>query len=171
MRRAGRATPIRSRARSATERRPRGRRRSVCASARSRAPRRRMMTHRISDEESIMNIKRTGTAVWSGGFENGPGTNPEELIGAAHAGCFTMALSAQLGEAGMKAKSLQTTATVTLDKVDDGFSISEVHLNLVAVIPGADQAAFEAAALKAKINCPVSKLLNTHVTLDARLEN
>jgi len=155
-----------------------------------------MMTHRISDEESIMNIKRTGTAVWSGGlkdgagkistqsgvldnvqygfntrFENGPGTNPEELIGAAHAGCFTMALSAQLSEAGMKAKSLQTTATVTLDKVDDGFSISEVHLNLVAVIPGADQAAFEAAALKAKINCPVSKLLNTHVTLDARLEN
>ena len=143
-----------------------------------------------------MNIKRTGTAVWSGGlkdgagkistqsgvldnvqygfntrFENGPGTNPEELIGAAHAGCFTMALSAQLGEAGMTAKSLQTTAIVTLDKVDDGFSVSEVHLNLVAVIPGATQEAFEAAALKAKTNCPISKLLNTHITLDARLEN
>ena len=143
-----------------------------------------------------MSIKRTGTAVWSGGlkdgtgkistqsgvldnvqygfhtrFEAGPGTNPEELIGAAHAGCFTMALSAQLGEAGMTAKSLQTTATVTLDKVDDGFSISEVHLYLIAVIPGASQEAFEAAALKAKVGCPISKLLNTHITLEARLEN
>ena len=141
-------------------------------------------------------MKRTGTAVWSGGlkdgngkistesgvldnaqygfhtrFELGAGTNPEELIGAAHAGCFTMALAAQLGEAGITAKSLMTTATVTLDKVDDGFSISEVHLNLVANIPGADQKAFEAAALKAKLGCPVSKLLNTHITLDARLDN
>ena len=141
-------------------------------------------------------MKRTGTAVWSGGlkdgngkistesgvldnaqygfhtrFELGAGTNPEELIGAAHAGCFTMALAAQLGEAGITAKSLMTTATVTLDKVDDGFSITEVHLNLVANIPGADQKAFEAAALKAKLGCPVSKLLNTHITLDARLEN
>ncbi|MES2074105.1 OsmC family protein [Rugamonas sp. DEMB1] len=141
-------------------------------------------------------MKRTGTAVWSGGlkdgngkistesgvldnaqygfhtrFELGAGTNPEELIGAAHAGCFTMALAAQLGEAGITAKSLMTTATVTLDKVDDGFSITEVHLNLVANIPGADQKAFEAAALKAKLGCPVSKLLNTHITLDARLDN
>jgi osmotically inducible protein OsmC len=140
-------------------------------------------------------IKRTGSAVWSGGikdgkgsistqsgvldntqygfntrFENGPGTNPEELIAAAHAGCFTMALSAQLGEAGMTAKNLSTTATVSLDKVDDGFSISAVHLNLVATIPGANQTAFEAAALRAKQNCPVSKLLNASITLDARLE-
>jgi len=142
-----------------------------------------------------MMIKRTGSAVWSGGlkdgkgtistqsgvldntqygfnarFENGPGTNPEELIAAAHAGCFTMALSAQLGEAGMTAKNLATTATVTLDKVDDGFSISAVHLNLVATIPGGNQEAFEAAALRAKQNCPVSKLLNASITLDARLE-
>jgi osmotically inducible protein OsmC len=140
-------------------------------------------------------IKRTGSAVWSGGlkdgkgsistqsgvmdnvqygfntrFENGPGTNPEELIGAAHAGCFTMALSAQLGEAGMTATSLKTTATVTLDKNDNGFAISAVHLNLVATIPGANQAAFEAAALKAKQECPVSKLFNAAITLDARLE-
>jgi osmotically inducible protein OsmC len=145
-------------------------------------------------KEHIM-IKRTGTAVWNGGlkdgtghistqsgvldntpygfntrFENGPGTNPEELIAAAHAGCFTMALSAQLGEAGMTATNLKTTATVTLDKVEDGFSISAVHLNLVAAIPGANKEAFEAAALKAKQNCPVSKLLNAAITLDARLE-
>ncbi|MFC3376625.1 OsmC family protein [Rugamonas sp. CCM 8940] len=141
-------------------------------------------------------MKRTGTAVWSGGlkdgngkistesgvldnvqygfhtrFELGAGTNPEELIGAAHAGCFTMALAAQLGEAGITPKSMMTTATVTLDKVDDGFSITEVHLNLVANIPGADQKTFEEAALKAKLGCPVSKLLNTHITLDARLDN
>ena len=140
-------------------------------------------------------IKRSGSAVWSGGikdgkgsistqsgvldntqygfntrFENGPGTNPEELIGAAHAGCFTMALSAKLGEAGMTASKLMTTATVSLDKVDDGFTISAVHLTLVATIPGANQEAFEAAALKAKQNCPVSKLLNAAITLDARLE-
>jgi osmotically inducible protein OsmC len=140
-------------------------------------------------------IKRSGSAVWSGGikdgkgsistqsgaldntqygfntrFENGPGTNPEELIGAAHAGCFTMALSAQLGKAGMTAEKLATTATVTLDKVDDGFTISAVHLALVARIPGASSAAFEAAALEAKENCPVSKLLNAVITLDARLE-
>ncbi len=140
-------------------------------------------------------IKRTGNAIWSGGlkdgkgtistqsgvldntpygfmarFESGPGTNPEELIGAAHAGCFTMALAAQLGEAGMTADTLKTSATVTLEKVDGGFTISAVHLNLVAKIPGASQAAFEAAALKAKLNCPVSKLLNAAITLDARLE-
>ncbi|WP_317204692.1 OsmC family protein [Janthinobacterium sp.] len=141
-------------------------------------------------------MRKSGTAVWSGGlkdgkgsistesgaldnvqygfntrFEQGPGSNPEELIGAAHAACFTMALSGQLGEAGMTAKRLMTTATVTLDKGDDGYSITEVHLNLVATIPGADKAAFEAAALRAKLGCPVSKLLNAHVTLDARLEN
>ncbi|MFA9215918.1 MAG: OsmC family protein [Sphingomonadaceae bacterium] len=142
-----------------------------------------------------MMIKHSGTALWSGGlkdgngristesgvldnvqygfhtrFEGGPGTNPEELIGAAHAGCFTMALAAQLSEDGMTAKSLMTTATVTLEKVDEGYTISAVHLNLVAVIPGANEQAFEHAALKAKLGCPVSKLLSAHITLDARLE-
>jgi osmotically inducible protein OsmC len=142
-----------------------------------------------------MSIKRSGSAVWSGGlkdgvgsvstqsgamdkvqygfktrFEDGPGTNPEELIGAAHAGCFTMALSGVLAEAGLTAKNLATKATVTLDKVDGGFSISAVHLELVATIPGADQAKFDEAAQKAKLNCPVSKLLNAEITLDARLE-
>ena len=140
-------------------------------------------------------IKRSGSAVWSGGikdgkgnistqsgvldntqygfntrFEDGPGTNPEELIGAAHAGCFTMALSGKLGEAGMTAKSLNTTATVTLEKQDAGFAITAVHLNLVAEIPGANQQAFDAAVLDAKENCPVSKLLNATITLDARLK-
>lgn len=139
--------------------------------------------------------KRSASAAWSGGlkdgkgfistqsgvldntpygfnarFENGPGTNPEELIGAAHAGCFTMALSGKLGEAGMTAKHLATTATVTLDKVDGGFAITAVHLQLVAQIPGASQEAFDAAAQDAKANCPVSKLLNAKITLDARLE-
>ncbi|PWF41328.1 OsmC family peroxiredoxin [Massilia glaciei] len=140
-------------------------------------------------------IKRTGNAVWSGGikdgkgnistqsgaldntqygfntrFEDGPGTNPEELIGAAHAGCFTMALSGQLGKAGMTAEQLSTSAEVSLDKVGDGFTISAVHLTLRARIPGASQEAFEAAALEAKENCPVSKLLNAVITLDAHLE-
>ena len=141
-------------------------------------------------------IKRSASATWSGGikdgkgsistqsgvldktqygfntrFAEGPGTNPEELIGAAHAGCFTMALSGQLGEAGMTATELNTTATVSLDKVEGGFSISAIHLTLVAKIPGADQAAFDAAAQRAKENCPVSKLFNATITLDARLEN
>jgi osmotically inducible protein OsmC len=140
-------------------------------------------------------IKRTGSAVWSGGlkdgkgtvssqsgvlkdtpysfstrFENGAGTNPEELIAAAHAGCFTMALSAQLADAGMTAQRLETTADVSLDKGEGGFAITAVHLNLVARIPGADRQAFEAAAQAAKQNCPVSKLLNAKITMDARLE-
>ncbi len=140
-------------------------------------------------------MKRTASAVWSGGlkdgkgklftqsgvladtpygfntrFEEGPGTNPEELIAAAHAGCFTMALAAQLDEAGMKAESLRTNAAVTLEKVGDGFSITAVHLELVARIPGANQEAFDAAASKAKLGCPVSKLLNAKITLDAKLE-
>ncbi|MCS0585097.1 OsmC family protein [Massilia pinisoli] len=140
-------------------------------------------------------IKRKGSAVWSGGlkdgkgtvstqsgvlnqsqygfntrFENGPGTNPEELLAAAHAGCFTMALSAQLGEAGMTAQKLETTATVSLDKVDGGFAIPAVHLELVATIPGASDAAFQEAARKAKEGCPVSKLFNANITLDAKLQ-
>lgn len=142
-----------------------------------------------------MTIKRSGSAVWSGGikdgkgaistqsgvlnqtqygfntrFENGPGTNPEELIGAAHAGCFTMALSGKLGEKGMTARRLETTANVSLEKEGAGFTITAVHLTLVADIPGADQAAFDAAVADAKENCPVSKLLNAQITLESRLE-
>jgi osmotically inducible protein OsmC len=144
----------------------------------------------------MMTIKRNGTAVWSGGlkdgkgavstgsgvlkdsqygfntrFEDGPGTNPEELIGAAHAGCFTMALSGQLGQAGLTAQELRTTATVSMEKVEGGFSITAVHLDLVAKIPGASQEAFDKAAQTAKENCPVSKLLNAEITLSSRLEN
>jgi len=139
-------------------------------------------------------MKTHGSAVWSGGikdgkgaistqsgamkdypygfasrFEGKPGTNPEELIGAAHAGCFTMALSLILGEAGYTAEKMETKAEVTLDKVDDGFSITAVHLTLQAQIPGADNAKFQELAAKAKAGCPVSKLLNTSITLDATL--
>jgi lipoyl-dependent peroxiredoxin len=140
-------------------------------------------------------MKRSASAVWKGGlkdgkgaistesgvlsnapygftarFENGPGTNPEELLGAAHAGCFSMALSAQLGEAKMVAESIRTTATVTLDKVEGGFAITAVHLDLTAKIPGADRQVFETAANKAKTGCPLSKVLNAKITLDAKLE-
>ena len=142
-----------------------------------------------------MSSQHSGSAVWSGGlkdgigsistqtgvlkeapygfkarFEEGPGTNPEELIGAAHAGCYTMALSGVLAEAGMTAQKLETTAAVTLDKVDGGFAITKVHLTLLATIPGADQAKFDEAAQKAKVNCPVSKLLKAEITLDATLQ-
>lgn len=103
-------------------------------------------------------------------FENGAGTNPEELIAAAHAGCFSMALSAQLGEAGLVAQSIHTTATVTLEKTGGGFSITAVDLQTTARIPGADQQAFEKAAENAKAGCPVSKLLNAKITLDKKLE-
>ena len=103
-------------------------------------------------------------------FENGQGTNPEELIAAAHAGCFAMALSAQLGEAGLVAQSIDTKATVTLEKTDGGFTITAVHLALTARIPGASQQAFDAAAQAAKKGCPVSKLLNAAITLDKKLE-
>ena len=136
----------------------------------------------------------TGSAVWSGGikdgignistksgalkeypygfasrFEGKPGTNPEELIGAAHAGCFTMALSLILGEAKLTAEKMETTAEVTLDKVEGGFAISAVHLTLKAKIPGADKATFDELTAKAKAGCPVSKLLNATITLDATL--
>jgi len=141
-------------------------------------------------------MKRSGSAMWNGDlktgkgtistdsgvlsntqysfatrFENGTGTNPEELIAAAHAGCFSMALSAQLGEAGLVAQSIQTKATVTLEKSGGGFAITEVHLALTAKIPGADQQAFETAAENAKTGCPVSKLLNAKITLDKKLES
>src|SRR5262245_50233091 len=139
-------------------------------------------------------MKRTASAIWQGGlkdgkgsistqsgvlkdtqygfntrFEDGAGTNPEELIAAAHAGCFTMALSAKLGEAGLTATKLKTDATVTLEKNDSGFAITAVHLALVATIPGADASAFSALANDAKLHCPVSRLLNATITLDAKL--
>lgn len=104
-------------------------------------------------------------------FENGIGTNPEELIGAAHAGCFSMALSGKLGDAGMTATSIDTVATVTMEKTDAGFTVTKVHLDLTAKIPGADKAAFEKAAADAKAGCPISRLLKAEITLDAKLES
>jgi lipoyl-dependent peroxiredoxin len=104
-------------------------------------------------------------------FEGQPGTNPEELIAAAHAGCFTMALSAQLGAAGMTAQSIDTTATVTLEKLDSGFAITSVHLQVKARIPGADKAKFDQAARNAETGCPVSKVLNAKITMDASVES
>ncbi len=102
-------------------------------------------------------------------FENGVGTNPEELIAAAHAGCFSMALSGQLGNAGMTAESIETTASVTLEKTDAGFTITKVHLDVTGKIPGADAAAFEKAAQNAKAGCPISRLLNADITMTAKL--
>lgn len=139
-------------------------------------------------------MKRSGSAVWKGGlkdgngtvstqsgalenarysfgtrFEEGKGTNPEELIAAAHAGCFSMALSAQLGNAGITAESIETTALVTLEKKEGGFEITAVHLEVTARIPGGDRQAFETAANNAKAGCPVSKVLNADITMDAKL--
>ncbi|NEW89038.1 MULTISPECIES: OsmC family protein [Rhodopseudomonas] len=102
-------------------------------------------------------------------FEGKPGSNPEELIGAAHAACFTMALSLILGEAKLTAEQMDTKADVTLEKQGDGFAITAIHLTLTAKIPGADDATFQDCAAKAKAGCPVSKLLNTKITLDAKL--
>jgi lipoyl-dependent peroxiredoxin len=141
-----------------------------------------------------MAIKKTGSAAWRGGikdgvgsistesgalkaypygfasrFEGKAGTNPEELIGAAHAGCFTMALSLILGEAGLTAEQLNTSAEVTLEKDGEGFSITKVHLTLRGKVPGADEARFLELAGKAKQGCPVSKLLKAEITLDAAL--
>jgi lipoyl-dependent peroxiredoxin len=102
-------------------------------------------------------------------FENEKGTNPEELIGAAHAGCFSMALSAQLGEAGMTPSRIETTATVTLEKETEGFAVTTIHLDVSATIPAADEAKFQAAANKAKEGCPISKLFKAKITMQARL--
>ena len=102
-------------------------------------------------------------------FEDGKGTNPEELIAAAHAGCFAMALSGQLGNAGMTAESIEVTAAVTLEKTDAGFTVTKSHLDLTARIPGADKAAFDKAAENAKAGCPISRLLKAEITLTARL--
>lgn len=139
-------------------------------------------------------MQRKGSAHWSGGlkdgkgtvstasgvlnntqysfstrFENGIGTNPEELIAAAHASCFSMALSAQLGNAGMTAESIDTTATVTFEKTDAGFTITSSHLDVAVKLPGADKAKFDEAAKAAETGCPVSRVLNAKITMDAKL--
>jgi len=103
-------------------------------------------------------------------FEGSAGTNPEELIAAAHAGCFSMALSAQLGNAGLNPESISTTATTTLENTDDGFAVTKVHLDVTAKVPGASQDAFDTATNNAKTGCPISKLLDTEITLNAVLE-
>ena len=102
-------------------------------------------------------------------FEDGVGTNPEELIAAAHAGCFSMALSGQLTTAGTPPESIRTQATVTMEKLEAGFTVTSVHLDVTASVPGIDQAAFETAANNAKTGCPISRLLNATITMDAKL--
>ncbi len=102
-------------------------------------------------------------------FEGAPGSNPEELIGAAHAGCFSMALSAELGKAGITADKIETKATVTLEKVGEGFSVTGSHLDVAITAPGGDQSAIQAAAESAEKNCPISKLLNAKVTMTATI--
>ncbi|HSJ01022.1 MAG: OsmC family protein [Verrucomicrobium sp.] len=139
-------------------------------------------------------MKRKASATWSGGlkdgkgtvstesgilsstpysfttrFEGEKGTNPEELIGAAHASCFSMALSMILGMAGLTAEKIETSATITLEQVSGGFSVTASHLDVTVTIPGADKAKFEEAAETAKANCPISKLLNAKITMDAKL--
>ena len=121
----------------------------------------------ISTETGVLNNAPYG---FKARFEDGPGTNPEELIAAAHAGCFSMALSLMLGEAGLTAESIKTSAAVTLEKVGDGFAITASHLTVVARIPGADEGKFDEIANQAKAGCPVSKVLNAKITMDATLE-
>jgi osmotically inducible protein OsmC len=103
-------------------------------------------------------------------FENEKGTNPEELVAAAHASCFAMATSAQLGNAGITAQSIQATATVALEKVGDGFAVTTSHLDVTVKAPGADRAKVQQAAENAKAGCPISKLLNAKITMEARIE-
>ena len=139
-------------------------------------------------------MDRRATAVWQGGlrqgrgtltteskvladtpysfstrFEDTPGTNPEELLGAAHAGCFTMTLAARLGESGVTPERIETKATVTLEKLESGFAITRVKLDVTVNAPGADRAKFDAAAANAKNNCPLSKVLRADISMDARL--
>src|SRR5580704_16360732 len=139
-------------------------------------------------------MERKASAVWKGGlkdgkgsisapggvlkdtqysftsrFENGPGTNPEELIAAAHAACFSMALSVQLGTANLTPESISTNVTLTMEKLDSGWTITAVHLDVVAKVPGASAEAFNTAAQNAKAGCPVSKVLNAKITMDAKL--
>lgn len=122
---------------------------------------------RVSTQSGVLSEQTYG---FKTRFEDGPGTNPEELIGAAHAGCFAMALSKELGDAGLTAERLAAKADVTLDQVESGFAITRIDLTLRAKVPGADQAAFDKAAQAAKAGCPVSKLFNAEITLDATLE-
>ncbi len=103
-------------------------------------------------------------------FENGPGTNPEELIAAAHAGCFSMAFSAELGKVGITPESIATTATVTLDKTDAGFTVTESHLDVTAKVPGQDKTKVLEVANTAKAGCPISRLLKANITMDAKIE-
>jgi osmotically inducible protein OsmC len=139
-------------------------------------------------------MKRKAAAVWEGGlkdgkgklttdsgvlrdtqysfatrFESGAGTNPEELIAAAHAGCFSMALSGQLGGMGLTADSINTTADVTMEKLDAGWTVTAVHLDVTATIPGAAPEVFQKAAMNAKAGCPISRLLNAKITMEARM--
>jgi osmotically inducible protein OsmC len=136
-------------------------------------------------------MDRRATAVWHGGLRHGkgaltteskvladtpysfstrfPGTNPEELLGAAHAGCFTMALAARLGESGVTPERIETKATVTLEKLESGFAITRVNLDVTVKAPGGDRAKFDAAAANAKDNCPLSKVLRADISMDARL--
>jgi osmotically inducible protein OsmC len=141
-------------------------------------------------------MKRTASATWYGGlkdgkgmvstesgvlrqtpysfstrFEGQPGTNPEELIAAAHAGCFSMALSAELSKAGLTPETIRTSAAVTMDKLDSGWTVTESHLDVSVKIPGADKGKFDAAAGAAKAGCPISRLLNAKITMDAKLES
>jgi lipoyl-dependent peroxiredoxin len=102
-------------------------------------------------------------------FENGKGTNPEELIVAAHAGCFTMAFSGQLGAANLTAESLETSAALTMEKLDAGWTVTKIHLDVTGKVPGADEAAFQTAAANAKAGCPISRLLKAEITMTARL--
>ncbi|HUI82906.1 MAG TPA: OsmC family protein [Candidatus Binatia bacterium] len=120
----------------------------------------------VSTQSGVLNKTQYS---FSTRFENGAGTNPEELIAAAHAGCFSMALSAQLGNAGMTPESIDTNATLNLDKTDAGFTITAIHLEVKARIPGADPAKFDEAAQNAKKGCPVSRVLNANITMDAQL--
>ncbi|HXJ60099.1 MAG TPA: OsmC family protein [Verrucomicrobiae bacterium] len=140
-------------------------------------------------------MKRTASAVWQGNlkdgkgtistesgvlertpysfstrFENVRGTNPEELIAAAHAGCFSMALSAELGKASLTPESIRTTAALTMERLEAGWTVTRIHLDVLAKIPGADAAKFDGAANAAKAGCPISRLLNATITMDARLE-
>lgn len=121
---------------------------------------------RISTESKVLSNAQYS---FSTRFEDGIGTNPEELIAAAHAGCFSMALSAQLGNAGITPESIETTAAVTLEKVEAGFTVTKVHLDVSAKIPGANAAAFEKAAQDAKAGCPISRLLKAEITMTAKL--
>jgi osmotically inducible protein OsmC len=122
----------------------------------------------ISTETGVLNAAPYG---FKSRFENGKGTNPEELIGAAHAGCFSMALSLMLGNAGLTPSRIETRAAITLEKVGEGFEITASHLDVVARVPGASAAQFAAIAAEAKAGCPVSKLLKARITMNAKLED